>query len=264
MKPTFTFTATEKLPSIEGLKWDQFHEDVQRIIKMSKLDLKIILVEDNITAQYELFKRLNTGAVALSAQEIRNCLIIMLNEEYYNKIDILKNYPQFKNAIKLTDAKNEIEFPMELILRYFILKFDNIDFTKYNMSSDLLADFIDKETARIIQSESFVLDTEIEIFKRVFNLLDEVLSDEAFRKFNVEKDVFEGAFLQTSFEGIVSGIAHNIDYYENDGKDSLKEKIKNMYKDATFIEAAKRGNKALPRIQNMIAFSNTYFLPDAN
>ncbi len=231
---------------------------------MSKLDLKIILVEDNITAQYELFKRLNTGAVALSAQEIRNCLIIMLNEEYYNKIDILKNYPQFKNAIKLTDAKNEIEFPMELILRYFILKFDNIDFTKYNMSSDLLADFIDKETARIIQSESFVLDTEIEIFKRVFNLLDEVLSDEAFRKFNVEKDVFEGAFLQTSFEGIVSGIAHNIDYYENDGKDSLKEKIKNMYKDATFIEAAKRGNKALPRIQNMIAFSNTYFLPDAN
>lgn len=258
VKPTFKFTATEKLPSIEGLEWDNLHEDVQRIIKMSKLDLKIILVEDNITAQYELFKRLNTGAVALSPQEIRNCLIIMLNEEFYKKIDSLKHYTNFKEAIKLTDTKVEIEYPMELILRYFIMKHNSVDFKDYNLSNDLLSDFIDKETSSLIQDPAFNLDHEIEIFKRVFDLLFEVMKDNSFRKYNPEKGSFEGAFLQTSFEGIISGLAKNIEHFESE-KAILKEKITQMYSDPVFNDAAKRGNKALSRIKSMIEFSSNHF-----
>lgn len=259
VKPTFKFTGTEKLPSIEGLVWDDLNEDIQRIIKMSKLDLKIILVEDNITAQYELFKRLNTGAVALSPQEIRNCLIIMLDEDFYNKIDELKNYSNFKEAIKLTDTKVEIEYPMELILRYFIMKHNSVDFKSYNLSNDLLSDFIDKETSFLIQDETFDLDTEIGIFKKVFDLLFEVMGSDSFKKYNVDKGVFEGAFLQTSFEGIVSGLARNIGYFESTGKASLKSEIIAMYSDPTFNEAAKRGTKALSRIKSMIEFSNSHF-----
>lgn len=259
VKQTFTFTGTEKTPSLEGLTWDELHGDVQRIIKMSKLDLKIILVEDNITAQYELFKRLNTGAVALSPQEIRNCLIIMLDEDFYNKIDTLKHHINFKNAVKLTDAKVEIEYPMELILRYFIIKHNNIDFSSYNLSNDLLSDFIDKETSNIIRDENFNLDNEMEIFKRVFDVLHEVLEDNSFRKFNYTKEAFEGAFLQTSFEGIIPGLANNIDYYETEGKETLKAKISDMYSNPQFMEISKRGNKALSRIKGMIEFSNEYF-----
>lgn len=259
VKETFTFTSTEKLPSIEGLKWDELNDDVQRIIKMSKLDLKIILVEDNITAQYELFKRLNTGAVALSPQEIRNCLIIMLNEDFYRKIDDLKEYQKFKNCINITDTKKEIEFPMELILRYFISKHNRINFSLYNVSKDLLADFIDKETIKLIQDGEFNLETEILIFKRVFDLLDEVLGEASFKKYNNEKTALEGAFSQTSFEGILSGLANNIDYYENLGKSSLRDKVIKMYSEPDYIKASERGTKALSRIQSMIQFSNRFF-----
>jgi len=259
IRPTFKFTKTEKTPSLEGLTWDQLHEDAQRIIKMSKLDLKIILVEDNVTAQYELFKRLNTGAVALSPQEIRNCLIIMLDEDFYNKIDQLKHYKTFADAIKLTDAKVEIEYPMELILRYFIIKHNKINFADYNLSNDLLSDFIDKETSNLIQSNDFNLDVEIEIFKKVFDLLHEVLENNSFRKFNATKELFEGAFLQTSFEGIIPGLANNLAYYEVNEKDILLQKIKQMYSNHQFREISKRGNKALSRIKNMIEFSNEYF-----
>src|SRR5690606_33684171 len=98
---------------------------------------------------------------------IRNCLIIMLDEPFYQKIDTLKNYEPFKNAIKLTESKNEIEFPMELILRYFIAKNNKTDFSEYNLSSTLLSDFIDKETMKLIKDEEFNLDTETEIFKKV-------------------------------------------------------------------------------------------------
>lgn len=259
IKPPFKFKAAEKLPSIEELDWATLNDDAQRIIKMTKIDLKIILIEDNVQAQYELFTRLNTGSVSLQSQEIRNCLIIMLNEDFYNKINELKTMSEYRDCVDLTENKNEIEFPMELILRYFILKHNNIDFTKYNLSSDLLSVFIDKETSNIIKDETFVLEQEISIFKRVFILLSEILNSNTFRKYNEIKSDFEGPFLQTSFEGILPGLANHIDYYEGEGKSLLKPKIIQMYAEVDFNNAAKRGNKALPRIQNMIQFSNQYF-----
>ncbi|WP_037351583.1 DUF262 domain-containing protein [Sediminibacterium salmoneum] len=264
VRPTFKFTSTEKLPSIEGLEWNELDEDIQRIIRMSKLDLKIILVEDNITAQYELFKRLNTGAVALSPQEIRNCLIIMLDEKFYNQIDLLKSYHTFKEAVKLTDTKIEIEYPMELILRYLIIKYNKISFANYNLSSDLLSDFIDKETARLIQDKEFNLENEIVTFKRVFDLIHSVLGENSFRKYNSEKLDFEGMFIQTAYEGILPGLANNIDFYEGEGKSLLKDKVIRMYSEEGFNTAAKRGNKAISRIQGLISFSNSYFANYAN
>lgn len=261
-KPTFTFTSTEKLPSIEGLNWENLNEDAQRIIKMSKLDLKIILVEDNVTAQYELFKRLNTGAVALSSQEIRNCLIIMLNEEFYTNIDELKNFQDFKDTIKITENKEEIEYPMELILRYFIMKSNIVKFENYNLSNDLLSDFIDKETANIINDENFNLAEEIKIFKRTFTLLKNSLGDLSFRKYNVDRGTFEGAFLQTSYEGIVAGLANNIDNYENVDNEILRLKIIDLYSNPAFLDASKRGTKALSRIKSMIELSNQHFSPN--
>jgi hypothetical protein len=258
-KPPFKFKSADKLPSIEGLEWATLNEDAQRIIKMTKIDLKIILIEDNITAQYELFTRLNTGSVSLESQEIRNCLIIMINEEFYNKINSLKSYENYKESINITDTKSEIEFPMELILRYFILKHNKIKFEDYNMSVDLLSRFIDKETTLLINDETFVIDDEIAIFKRVFDLLNEILNGYSFRKYNFDKQEFEGGFIQYSFEGILPGLANNIDYYEKEGKVFLKEKIIKMYENPVFIAHSKRGNKALPRIQGMIQFSNEYF-----
>ena len=258
IKLTFKFTATDKVPSIEGLEWSELNEDVQRIIKMSKFDLKIILVEDNITAQYELFKRLNTGAVALQPQEIRNCLIIMLDEKFYEKIDELKEYPSFKTSIKLTEAKNEIEFPMELILRYFIAKHNIVKFEEYNLSKDLLSKFIDTETTKLINDKDFNIDNEIVIFKKVFDLLNALLGQNSFRKYR-ENNEFKGAFYQSAFEAIASGLANNIDYWENDGREILVDKIKRIYNMAEFLDYASRGEKALSRIKDMIQFSNNFF-----
>lgn len=259
VKPPFKFKSADKLPAIEGLEWETLNEDAQRIIKMTKIDLKIILIEDNIQAQYELFTRLNTGSVSLESQEIRNCLIIMINEDFYNKINALKTYENYKDCINITDTKSEIEFPMELILRYFILKHNKIKFENYNMSIDLLSRFIDKETTLLIKDETFILDDEIVIFKRVFDLLKETLNGTSFKKYNSDKKEFEGGFIQYSFEAILPGLANNIDYFEKDGKTTLKEKIIKMYANADFLTHSKRGNKALPRIQGMIKFSNEYF-----
>lgn len=260
--PPLNFTHTEKLPSIEGLDWNTLDPDAQRIIKMSKLDLKIILVEDNVQAQYELFKRLNTGAVVLEPQEIRNCLIIMVDEDFYNHIEEIKGFPAFATTINISKTKTVLEFPMELILRYFISKNPKLDFTRYNTSNELLSDFIDKETIKILNDEDFDIIEEKLLFMRVFNLLNDVLGEKAFKKYSQTKYDFEGAFLQTSYEAILPGLSNNIDFYENEGKDSLVNKIIQMYAEPEYIEGAMRGKKALSRIKELREFSLQYFAND--
>jgi len=163
------------------------------------------------------------------------------------------------SAVKLTDTKIDIEYPMELILRYFIIKHNKTDFSNYNLSNELLSDFIDKETVKLIQDDNFNLEQEILLFKRVFDLINSELGENSFKKYNADKSEFEGMFLQTAFEGILPGLANNIDYYEGEGRNNLNKKIEGMYSKESFINAAKRGTKALSRIQSLIIFSNDYF-----
>lgn len=263
LKESLILTTTKKLPSLEGFTWATLNEDIKRLLKRTKFGVNVILTENSIQAQYELFQRLNTGGLHLEPQEIRNCLIIMLNELFYKKLDELKNYPKFKNSLSIKDGKLNIEYHMELILRFFIAKHDNIDFNAYKASTALLSDFIDNETIKLIDDENFKIDDEIVIFKRTFKYLYDCLGDEIFKKFNSVKGEFEGGFSNSSYEAITSGVALNIDYIETISKDEFIEKIKEMYNNEHFIEYSKRGNKALYRIKGMMEFSKNYFSNEA-
>ena len=259
LKEPLKLTTTKKLPSLEDFTWDLLSEDIQRTLKRSKFSINIILTENSIQAQYELFQRLNTGGLHLEPQEIRNCLIIMLNESFYEKLDLVKNYEQFKLSLGIQEGKFNIEYHMELILRYFIAKHNNIQFDLYKTSSTLLSDFIDNETIKLIEDKTFDLDNEIEIFKRTFNYLYSALGENAFKKFNVEKEVFEGAFSNSSFEAISTGVALNIDNIEQISYEEFIEKLKIMYLEPNFEEYSKRGNKALYRIKGMLEFSKDFW-----
>jgi uncharacterized protein with ParB-like and HNH nuclease domain len=252
-------TSTKKLPSLEGLTWLTLSEDVKRIIKRSKLNFNIILTENSIQAQYELFQRLNTGGLHLEPQEIRNCLIMMLNENFYEKLEQIKGDDSFRGSLNIQESKFSIEFHTELILRYFILKLNQINFDKYKMSSTLLSDFIDEETINLINNPNFNIDNEVIIFRRVFDLMYSRLRENAFKKFNVVKNEFEGPFNVSSFEAIVSGVALNIDNLERLPEKEFISKIQSVYQDPTFIELSSRGKKALPRIKGMIEFSRDFF-----
>lgn len=252
------FIKPEKLTAMEGLTWETLDDDTKRIIRRTKLDVKIILVEDNYVAQYELFKRLNTGAVHLEPQEIRNCLIIMLNEKFYEKINELKEFEHFKNCILLQQKKYDIEYHMELILRYLILKHNNIDFSRYN-SYTLLSDFFDEEAKNLVLDHELNLDLEIETFKRVFRLLDSLFQSSVFRKYNPEKQDAEGGFSTTLFDVITLGVSKYINQYEELDKDDLINKIRGISTNPQYIENSDRGIKPVTRIKSMIEFSQSYF-----
>ena len=249
----------EYLPSIEGYEWQDLQLDLQREFRRAKLDIKIILTEDSIQSQYDLFKRLNSGGLHLEDQEIRNCLIIMLDENFYDKVNDLKEYENFKKCLSLSQDKLEKEYHMELILRFFIAKHKKTNYSKYKMSQSLLQEFIDDETAELINDEGFNINKEIETFKKTFDFLKNTLGSDSFKKYNPDKDKFERGFSNASFELIASGVANNLDKLEQIGKDNFINKVKELYRTSEAQDLLKRGMKALPRFKGMAELSSDYF-----
>ncbi len=250
---------TKKLPSLEGFTWETLPQDLKRTFRRSKFGVNIILTQNSIQSQYELFQRLNTGGLTLEFQEIRNCLIIMLDHTFYEKINDLKTYPAFLNVISINENKLKAEYHMELILRYFIGKFNTVNYSDYRMSSTHLSEFIDSETTNLIDNSNFNIDDEIILFKRVMDLLDSRLGISAYKKYYADKEVFEGQFSNSSFEAITAGLALNIDLQEAKAQGEFVEKLQLMYAEERFLEFSARGIKAIQRFRGLNNFSRTYF-----
>ncbi|WP_305846304.1 hypothetical protein [Photobacterium kishitanii] len=197
-------------------------------LEKSRLKINIILTQNSDEAQYELFQRLNTGGTTLSEQEVRNCLMLMLNTDFYSVINTLKDYPNFKNCINLPTNNYDQEYHMELILRMFIGYANLVNYEKHGpISKIILSEFINQETTNLISNANI---EEFEnAFKKTFDKLYSVLGDNSFKKYDKYKHHFYGAFNVSVFEMITSGISANINTIVNIGDDVLKQKIIDIY-----------------------------------
>ena len=116
-------SSTEYLPSLEGKYWQKddeaansFDQAQRLIIKRAKLGVQIIKKESDKDTKFELFQRLNTGGTALTEQEIRNCILVMINKAFYTWLSGLSKHEGFKSTIPITDRALEEQYDMELAL----------------------------------------------------------------------------------------------------------------------------------------------------
>ena len=119
-------TRTKYLPSLEGLTWNSDESgsigiENQRIIKRSKMDVKIILRESSESSKYELFQRLNTGGSPLSDQELRNVILITVNREAYEWFTELSKDTNFRECTTLSDRQYDRQYDVELVVRFVAL-----------------------------------------------------------------------------------------------------------------------------------------------
>ncbi|WP_251647478.1 DUF262 domain-containing protein [Rummeliibacillus stabekisii] len=253
-------TESMHLPSMEGYTWDDLPNDLRRILRRGKMGVNIILTENSVQAQYELFQRLNTGGLHLSAQEIRNCLLIMVDEEFFAKIDKIKCNKDFLNIININQEKIEEEYHMELLVRYLISKINIVDYSKYNLSKAILDDFIDAEIVNILEKDIDIdIDTELKLFEDTVKFLNKNLGNKTFKKYNVDKGQFEGQLSIGSFEAIFAGVAENLEKLKQLSQEQFSVLVKEMYSHETYMKYSGRGTRALNRFKNLTEFSKEYY-----
>ncbi|MGM1045711.1 MAG: DUF262 domain-containing protein [Bacillota bacterium] len=267
LKPPSKLLGTRFLPSLENKVWESpadpensFTQELRIDFKRSKFDIKIIKKTSDKDAKYELFQRINTGGSKLSDQEVRNCLLIMVNRDFYLWAAQLAKYQPFINCIPLSDKQQLEQFNMEILMRYLVIR--HADLTQIKGNEDI-GEYISEEIINIAENGVLDLQKEEEVFHKTFEYLDRTLSEDVFRKFDHEKRKFRGAFLMPAFEAIIAGVSENIGEIIEKDPEETSEIIKNIYISPQYLSVTTRGSaRPVTRLKELAIFSKEVFLND--
>ena len=242
---------TEYLPSLENKVWESenkkesFTMTQRLIIKRAKIDIKIITRESDNEAKYELFQRLNTNGSSLSEQEIRNCLLLMVNKDFYTFIDELSKNEDFQNTVSITEKSIRESYDKELVLRFFIYRYCKPE--EISRSQDL-GSLITNKMLQFANDKNFNFNNEKVIFNETFKLLNNTLSDDSFRKYSNANNKFMGPFSISAFECLIPAISEKYSRLE---VNKTREIIKNMWSNKCFIENSGAGLRAADRVKKI-------------
>lgn len=160
----------EIIGELDGLKFKDLPQKPKDLFKDGLLRINVIKKESHPDIKYDIFMRLNKGAVSLNTQELRNCLYRgSLNNR-------LRNIVENKAILKLLNQKKphprylDIEFLIRFLAFNENLKVDNSNTSLNNYGGSLksfLNDFMgkykDAEDKELNTFEKLIIDT----FKKV-------------------------------------------------------------------------------------------------
>jgi uncharacterized protein with ParB-like and HNH nuclease domain len=253
---------TTYLPSLKGKKWDDPNDtdnsltQAQRLlIKRAKIAVNIVEKESDEMIKYELFQRLNTGGSVATHQEVRNCMLLMLNKNLYELIRSLANYEPFKNCIALIDRLYEEQYDMELVLRFIILFDKDLEIIK--KLGDDVNDFLTKAMREMALDKQLDYSHIEKAFKTTFDILNETTGDNSFKVYKSEENRFLGGFLLSAFEVVALGIGYN--YKNPPPKNQIDNRIKRIWSNTTYKKWSGAGVNADRRLRSLIPLGRREF-----
>lgn len=258
-----TLTKTKYLPSLEEKKWNNpdaptksLSQDLRLIIKRSKISVSIILKESDVNAKYDLFQRLNTGGSQLSPQEVRNCIMVMLNKELFIWLKDLANYDNFQECIALSDRPLSESYDIELVLRFVI--FSLIDEALLTNVGDVGV-FITDQMTEIANQAQFDKKLWTRLFRKTFDLLASELSDDSFKRYSHTKSRFMGGFLLSQFEVVACGVAYNLHTRRKKSIKNISQIVSDIWTSPDYTNWSGSGITATRRLPRLIPFGRGLF-----
>ena len=263
LRPPSQLVATDYLPSLEGMVWENrkdpalaFPDSLRRDFKRAKLDLKIIKKQSDASTKFDLFERLNTLGSQLSEQEIRNCLLIMINPDFHRWLEELSDEPAFQDTLVLTDRALEERYDMELALRFVVLTREPEDQLR---SVRDVSEFLTQRVKSIAADSTFDREKARQVFRHTFEAIQGVLGTESFTR--PVGTPGRGGFLVSVFEVIAMGLGWNI--MESPDRSFSPKEIKkaadSLWQDDTFRRYSGSGVSAKSRLPNLVPLGRRLF-----
>jgi hypothetical protein len=263
-QPFVALEATTYLPSLKGKKWNDPKDEqnsltqTQRLlIKRAKIALNIVAKESDKMIKYELFQRLNTGGSLATPQEVRNCIVLMLNNKLYELMRSLADRESFKNCISLSDRLYEEQYDMELVSR-FILLYDRDDASIQELKGDV-SEFLTVGIRQMALQEDLDYRRIEKAFDVTFNILNQAMGDNSFKRYRAEDDRFLGGFLLSVYEVVALGIGF---HHQNPiSADKIPNQIKTIWSHPTYKKWSGAGVNAARRLPYLIQLGREVFAP---
>jgi hypothetical protein len=258
LKPGLRLVGTDYLPSLKSTTWNDGGEQLPQGLKLqfkrSKLTVSIIEKESDPNAKYDLFQRLNTGGAQLTDQEVRNCVLVMLNKEFYDWLVKLAKIDNFIDSACLSDRYVDESYDIELVLRFLIFAMAS------KSTLDSIGDvgpFLNEKTRSLAIDENFDYDYWENIFCETFKEINQSLGESAFKRFSKPKDKFLGGFILSAYEAVTAGVANNI--ATDKLVDDVSKTTIDMWDNATFTKWSGSGITATRRLPRLIPLGHELF-----
>lgn len=262
--PPLVLQGTKYLPSLANTVWDDsfvsegqaaLDEPTQLLIKRSKIDVKILLPESDEDSRYELFQRLNTLGSQLSDQELRNSLLISVNRDFYRWVDELGKYPPFLTTTNLSERLLDEKYQMDLVIRFLVFRTMSIDDIR---AIGDLGDFLNDASVRLATSIDYDRAVEGKAFRSTFDYLNAVFGEDAFRRFDVNRDKFMGSFGLSAYETLALGVGFHSAAYSAESSDA---KARTAVRKVWAPGVSWSGVRASTRIPQTVAQGRELFAP---
>jgi hypothetical protein len=228
-------TDLQKLSKFDGLKFNELPSNIQ--LHFRTRPLKVITLNDksdNIV-RYDLFERLNTGGVVLSAQEIRDCVY---QGDFAKKLEELAKIEDFRKVVKLTILQQRDGTAEECVLRFFAF------LDRYKKFVHSVTSFLNNYMSDA--SKRFDGKKKEQIFRSTFSELAKVFPD------GIRRHGRHGTTPLNLYEGITVGAALALQKTDHLVKDGLAlwladTKLREYTTGATNSRSAVRGRIAFCR-----------------
>lgn len=267
VKPPSVLTGTTYLPSLNNTVWERSHQiadiaendqieldkSLQLAIRRARIGVEILKRPSDSNTKYDLFQRLNAGGTPANAQELRNCIIIMIDNQYFQHLKNLSNSTSFREVLAATEDQIERQRHMEYASRFVV--HTSID---YEGKLDV-EEFIDNSMIKLA-GEGVSSAGEAK-FRDTFDLLQSAFGKDALRR--IEDGRHQGRVSLAAFECIAVGIGRNIESIRaiGDPVNFIQSRTKTFWTQAELPTFFAPGLRGTIRIQRTIPFGMKYFAP---
>lgn len=231
---------------LNGLTYDELPTSLKIRLKRAFVRVEVIRKGSDSKFRYHMFKRLNTGGEALTAQQLRNCTIRMLNPTFIDFVIRKSKEDDFQECISNISRQQGLgSFDQELVLRYFSLKNYRENFV--HDVADFLTEYMEMVSDPEKTAVVFDYPEEERIFDKLFLVLKKALGDKSFGRSG--GNGIQSNFSVYHFEGICTGVLsrlEDIDPENPEHIDSLRTKLEEIKSNADFISVTTGGGKNSP------------------
>ena len=264
--PSF-MSGTKYLPALNNTVWEksgdipdlaltdqiELEKSHQLAIRRARLGVEILKRPSDSQTKYDLFQRLNAGGTPANAQELRNCIIIMISEAYFKFVQSLADFVPFRTVIGASEEQIERQRHMEYASRFLVHMY-----VPYDAKHDV-EEFIDEGIIKLA-GEGVVAGTE-QHFKKTFDLLSSAFGADALRRMDNGKP--RGRVGLAAFECIAVGLGKNLEYVasQSDAVEFVRARVNKFWTREELAKFFSPGLRGTIRIQRTIPLGKEVFAP---
>lgn len=269
LHPPSVLEATKYLPSLHNAVWETselitevplneqrpIDKTQQLAIRRGRLGVEILKRPSDDQTKFDLFQRLNAGGTQANAQELRNCIILMISGEYFRAVKNAAEQPAFRTVTSVSEEQAERQRHLEMAVRFLV----HVN-VPYDGRLDV-EEYIDEGIVNLAQAGNHARASDQ--INRTFQLLEEVAGNNALRRF--QNGGHLGKVGLVGLEGIAVGVAKNLDAILALGHDAarafVKEKLQSFWSQPQSANFTSPGLRGTIRIQRTVPFGEAWFRP---